>query len=46
MASRPKEYVGWSNINMLNAIQSVEEKGMQIRRAAEFHGVLKSTLQD
>ena len=46
MASRPKEYVGWSNINMLKAIQSVEEKGMKIRRAAELHGVPKSTLQD
>ena len=46
MASQPKEYVGWSNINMLKAIQSVEEKGMQIRHAAELHGVPKSTLQD
>ena len=35
MASQPKEYFSWSNINMLKAIQSVEEKGMP-----------KSTLQD
>ena len=46
MASQPKEYVSWSNIKILKAKQLVEEKEMQIRRAAELHGVPKPTLQD
>ena len=43
---RPLSYKQWDSLNMREAITAVLEKGISVRKAAELHGVPKSTLGD
>ena len=44
-ASRPTKYKDWTESKLQRAFWSVQN-GLSIRRAAEAHGVPRSTLQD
>ena len=44
--SRPHVYRTWRQENLESAIVAVEAGGMSIRRAAELHGIPRSTLHD
>lgn len=43
---RPKKYKNWSDVSMAGAMQAVIEGRMGVNRAAEEHGVPKTTLKD